>query len=188
MLVRLDYLAVSNAFTALRFLPMGDRDKDIEILALRHHISVLQRQLRASRPRFEPADRALPAALLAPLPRDTLRRLRPLVRPDTVLRWHRSAGATPNAADENTPASRAPSPRSADESRTWHTRPHLGLPQHPRRAGDTRHQGRRIHGMADPQGHRHRNPGPTARPPPGARSCTARPTRSWRTTSSRQSP
>jgi hypothetical protein len=36
MLVRLAYLAVSNAFAALRLLPMSDRDKDIEILALRH--------------------------------------------------------------------------------------------------------------------------------------------------------
>lgn len=39
--------------------------------------------------RFAPADRAFLAALVYPLPRDTLRRLRLLVRPDTVLRWHR---------------------------------------------------------------------------------------------------
>ena len=89
MLVRLAYLAVSNAFTVLRLLPMGDRDKDVEILALRHQISVLQRQLGATRPRFKPADRALRAALLAPLPRDTPRRLRLIIRPDTVLRRHR---------------------------------------------------------------------------------------------------
>lgn len=76
MLVRLAYLAVSNAFAALRLLPISDRDKDIEILTLRHQISVLQRHLAATRPRFEPADRALPAALLAPLLRDTQRRLR----------------------------------------------------------------------------------------------------------------
>ncbi len=50
---------------------------------------MLQRQLGATRPRFEPADRALLAALLAPLPRDTLRRLQLIMRPDTVLRWHR---------------------------------------------------------------------------------------------------
>lgn len=45
MLVRLAYLAVSNAFAALRLLPMSDRNKDIEILTLRHQITVLQRQL-----------------------------------------------------------------------------------------------------------------------------------------------
>jgi putative transposase len=89
VLVRLAYLAVSNAFAALRLLPMSARDKDIEILTLRHQINVLQQQLGATKPRFQPADRALLAALLAPLPRDTLRRLRLIVRSDTVLRWHR---------------------------------------------------------------------------------------------------
>lgn len=71
MLVRLAYLAVSNAFTVLPLLPMCDREKEIEILALRHQIRVLQRQLGATRPRFDPADRAFLAALLAPLPRAT---------------------------------------------------------------------------------------------------------------------
>jgi transposase InsO family protein len=89
VLVRLAYLAVSNAFTALRLLPMGDREKDIEILSLRHQITVLQRQLAGARPEFDPADRAFLTALLTPLPRKTLRRLRLIVRPDTVLRWHR---------------------------------------------------------------------------------------------------
>ena len=69
MLLRLAYLAVSNAFTALRLLPMSDHEKDVEILTLRHQINVLQRQLGTTRPRFEPADRAVLAALLAPLPR-----------------------------------------------------------------------------------------------------------------------
>jgi hypothetical protein len=32
VLVRLAYLAVSNAFTALRLLPLSGREKDIEIL------------------------------------------------------------------------------------------------------------------------------------------------------------
>ncbi|MGW5686032.1 integrase core domain-containing protein [Nonomuraea sp. NPDC003754] len=69
---------------------MGDRDKDIEILALRHQINVLHRQLGADvRVRFAAEDRTFLAALLEPLPREVLRRLRLLVRPDTVLRWHR---------------------------------------------------------------------------------------------------
>lgn len=89
MLMRPAYLAVSNAFTVLRLLPMGGREKDIEILASRHQITVLQRQLGADRPRFEPADRALLATLLVPLPRGTLRRIRLIMRPDTVLRRHR---------------------------------------------------------------------------------------------------
>ncbi|WP_204069961.1 helix-turn-helix domain-containing protein, partial [Planobispora siamensis] len=90
MLFRLAYLAVTNAFAALRLLPMSDRDKDVEILTLRHQITVLERQLGAdTRVRFVSEDRAFLAALLTSLPREVLRRVRLLVRPDTVLRWHR---------------------------------------------------------------------------------------------------
>src|SRR4030095_14149052 len=59
---------------------------------------VLQRQLGEQRVRFEPADRALLAALLHRLPMDVLRRVRLLVRPDTVLRWHRDLIARRHAA------------------------------------------------------------------------------------------
>ncbi|WP_329467289.1 integrase core domain-containing protein [Streptomyces sp. NBC_01431] len=89
MLLRLAYLTVTNAFAALRLLPMSDRDKDVEILALRHQVTVLERQLGADRVKFAPADRVFLSALLAPLPREVVRRLRLLVRPETVLRWHR---------------------------------------------------------------------------------------------------
>ncbi|MFF5307657.1 integrase core domain-containing protein [Streptomyces sp. NPDC013161] len=89
MLIRLAYLAVTNAFVALRLLPMSDRDKDAEILALRHQIMILERQLGADRVKFAPYDRAFLAAVLVPLPRQVLRRFRLLVQPDTVLRWHR---------------------------------------------------------------------------------------------------
>jgi hypothetical protein len=82
-------LTVTNLFAALRLLPMSDRDKDAEILALRHRLTVLERQLDADRVKFTAEDRAFLAALLAPLARQSLRRLRLLVRPDTVLRWHR---------------------------------------------------------------------------------------------------
>ncbi|MDX8056195.1 integrase core domain-containing protein [Lentzea sp. BCCO 10_0798] len=89
MLVRFAYLAVTHAFAALRLLPLTDREKDVEILALRHQLTVLQRQLGDRRPQLRPEDRAFLAALLTPLARATLRRLRLLVSPDTVLRWHR---------------------------------------------------------------------------------------------------
>ncbi|WP_033352550.1 hypothetical protein [Kitasatospora aureofaciens] len=45
MLLRLAYLAMTNTFALLRLLPMGSREKDIEILALRHQLPVLQRQV-----------------------------------------------------------------------------------------------------------------------------------------------
>ena len=62
MLPRLAYLEVSNAFALLRLSPMSNRDKDAEILALRHQLEVLQRQLGPDRVRFTPSDRALLAA------------------------------------------------------------------------------------------------------------------------------
>jgi putative transposase len=73
----------------LRLLPVSGRDKDAEILAPRHQIAVLERQLGKEKVRFTPGDRAFLAALLHRLPPEVLRRLRLLVRPDTVLRWHR---------------------------------------------------------------------------------------------------
>jgi putative transposase len=89
VLLRLAYLTLTNTFAVLRLLPMTDRDKDVEILALRHQIGILQRHLGPKTVTFTPADRAFLAALLQPLPRSILRRLRLIVRPDTILRWHR---------------------------------------------------------------------------------------------------
>jgi putative transposase len=97
VLLRLVYLGVTNVFALLRLLPVSDRDKDAEILALRHQVTVLQRQLGTNRPRFSPAGRAFLAALLH-LPRGVLSRFRLLVRPDTVLRWHRDLLARRHAA------------------------------------------------------------------------------------------
>jgi hypothetical protein len=56
VLLRLVYLGVKNVFALLRLLPASDRDKDAEILALRHQINVLERQLGTNQPRFSPAD------------------------------------------------------------------------------------------------------------------------------------
>jgi hypothetical protein len=57
VLLRLAYLAATNAFAALRLLPMSNRDKDVEILALRHQIAVLQRQLGTEKVRLDASDR-----------------------------------------------------------------------------------------------------------------------------------
>jgi hypothetical protein len=62
-----------------------DRSKDVEILVLRHQLAVLQRQI--TRPRFEPDDRAILSAFARVLGRD--RRSIFLVRPATILGWHR---------------------------------------------------------------------------------------------------
>ncbi len=68
MLVRLIYLSVTGVFGLLRLLPVTDRDKDIEIVVLRHQITILERQLGTTRPRFSAGDRAFLAALLHRIP------------------------------------------------------------------------------------------------------------------------
>src|SRR4051794_20004637 len=90
---------------------MSPRDKDAEILVLRHQITVLERQLHGKRVRFTWADRAFLAALLHRLPCDVLRSLRVLVRPETVLRWHRDLIARRHA--------RTSRPRLARENTSW---------------------------------------------------------------------
>ena len=128
MLLRLAYLAVTNAFGVLRLLPMSDRAKDVEILALRHQIAVLERQLQGAKVRFTPADRAVLAALLHRVPRSVLHRIRLLVRPETVLRWHRDLIAARHArASRPKRVGRPPTVRSirvlvlrlARENTTW---------------------------------------------------------------------
>jgi hypothetical protein len=98
MLLRLAYLGLASAFSMLRLLPMSDRGKAVEILALRHQMAVLERQLNGQRVRFDAGDRAFLAALLQGLPPGVLRRMRLVVRPDTVLRWHRDLVARRHAA------------------------------------------------------------------------------------------
>ncbi|MEU6673452.1 helix-turn-helix domain-containing protein [Streptomyces sp. NPDC046925] len=88
MPLRLVYLTVTNLFAALRLPPTSDRDKDAEILTLRHQLTIRRRQLGADRVKLAPEDPAFPAALPVPLPRKVLRRVRLLIRPDTVLRRH----------------------------------------------------------------------------------------------------
>lgn len=89
---------------------------------------MLQRQLGDQRVKFRPAERALLAALLHPLPRAWLQRLRLLVRPDTVLRWHRDLLARRHAAA--TPP--WPTPNNA-----LHPRPGAELARENSTSGDT---------------------------------------------------
>jgi putative transposase len=102
--------------------------RDAEILALRHQITVLERHLHGAKIRFTPADRALLAALVQRLPRDALRSVRLLVRPETLLRWHRDLIAYRHAVlSRPKRAGRPPTIRSirllvlrlARENSTW---------------------------------------------------------------------
>jgi putative transposase len=64
----------------------SEREKEIEILVLRHQLRVLERQV--ARPQLTQADRALLAAFARVLPRAAWKRSL-FVAPGTVLRWHR---------------------------------------------------------------------------------------------------
>jgi len=88
VLLRLVYLALCRSVELLALLALlarGDAAKDLEILVLRHQLIVLQRQ--TSRPKLEPADRALLAAISRVLPRDRWSCF--FVTPETLQRWHR---------------------------------------------------------------------------------------------------
>src|SRR2546422_2230995 len=62
-----------------------ERTKELEFLVRRQELSILRRQVRP--PRFEPHDRLLLAALSRGLPRRSWKSF--LVRPETLMRWHR---------------------------------------------------------------------------------------------------
>jgi putative transposase len=79
------YVVVCRLFELVVLLGRGERSKELEILVLRHELSILRRQV--CRPRFEPCDRLLLAALSRVLPRQSWQAF--LVRPETLLRWHR---------------------------------------------------------------------------------------------------
>jgi putative transposase len=85
MLSRLASLTLCRSIQVLALLARGNAAKDLEILVLRHQLTVLRRQV--ARPRLEPTDRALLAAVSRMLSRDRWSCF--LVKPETLLRWHR---------------------------------------------------------------------------------------------------
>jgi putative transposase len=75
-------------FLVRRLLGAGGRrpdEKDIELLVLRHQVKVLQRQVK--RPRLNRLDRVLLAAASRAMTRSRWSSF--VVRPETLLRWHR---------------------------------------------------------------------------------------------------
>ena len=88
MCLRFFYLLITRVAAWLRLSRREEAWKTAEILILRHQLVVLQRQ-PAGRPKLAWADRALLAALVGVIPKARRQRLRLLVTPDTILRWHR---------------------------------------------------------------------------------------------------
>jgi putative transposase len=81
----LAYAVVRRLLELVVLLGRSECSKELEILVLRHELSVLRRQV--ARPRLSPCDRLLLAAFSRLLPRDAWRAF--FVRPETLLRWHR---------------------------------------------------------------------------------------------------
>ena len=83
------YLVFCQVLKLLVLSSTGPTTQDkVEILVLRHQLKVLQRQVKG-RPRYRSADRALLAALSRVLARARWGAF--LVKPETLLRWHREA-------------------------------------------------------------------------------------------------
>jgi putative transposase len=85
MLLSLAYLLVRTLLRLLIADRQGEATRDLEIVVLRHELSVLRRQVKW--PRFRGSDRAFLAAAARRLPRTG--RVGFLVTPRTLLRWHR---------------------------------------------------------------------------------------------------
>jgi hypothetical protein len=85
VLLKLADLLLCRSVQLLTLLARGDAAKDLEILVLRHQLTVLRRN--TPRPRLESADRALLAAISRALPRARWSCF--IVKPETLLRWHR---------------------------------------------------------------------------------------------------
>jgi len=85
-------MVLAGVYACLRFfldailirLPQAEREA--ELLLLRHELSVLRRSVK--RPRLRMADRLILSALATRLPRSAWNAL--IVRPETVLGWHRA--------------------------------------------------------------------------------------------------
>ena len=79
------YLALRHVLELVVLCCRSTEAKEIEILVLRHELAVLRR--KHPRPRLQPNDRALLAALSRHLPRARWSVF--LVKPETLLGWHR---------------------------------------------------------------------------------------------------
>jgi putative transposase len=79
------YLALRGVLGLLVALMRSETGNEVELLALRHEVAVLRRQVR--RPLYQPSDRAFLAALSRLLPRSSWSCFS--VTPGTLLVWHR---------------------------------------------------------------------------------------------------
>jgi putative transposase len=85
VLVSFVYLVACRLFALVLLLARGDRSKELELLVLRHELSILRRQAR--RPQLAENERLVLAALSRVIPRRSWHAF--FITPETLLRWHR---------------------------------------------------------------------------------------------------
>jgi hypothetical protein len=85
VLVSFAYVLARRLLELILLLGRSDGSKELEIVVLRHELSILRRQVM--RPRLSQRDRLLLAALSRVLPRRSWQVF--FVTPQTLLRWHR---------------------------------------------------------------------------------------------------
>jgi putative transposase len=123
MVLSLVYWSLRRLLELIVLRRRSEREKEVEILLLRHQLRVLERQV--GRPRLTRAERALLVAFSGVLPRRAWRTSL-FVTPATVLRWHRELVARRSTYPHRRPG-RPPTPalvralvvRMARENPSW---------------------------------------------------------------------
>jgi len=134
-------------------------EAELEIAVLRHEVTILRRQVK--RPIYRASDSAFLAAASRILPREAWGAF--LVRPETLLRWHRQLVRRKWTKPHRPPGRPFLRPEIRELIVRLGGDTPGGLPAHPRRAAEARNEGLCHH-------HRHRappgryGPGSKARP------------------------
>jgi hypothetical protein len=158
MCLRFVFLLITRLAAWLRLSRREEAWKTAETLILRHQLAVLQRR-QPRRPNVNWADRALFATLPGVIPTARRQELRPLVTPDTILRWHRDIVRRRQAARSMSSKTGRPASRRNIQAlalRLARGEPRTGIPQNPRGTGRAGSKDRGVDHLGDPQDQQHR--------------------------------